>query len=149
MLKCQKINLFLIVLTNVDVDSSIARVESVLESNFPHLVSVISSCHLDSWARSWSGSLDEADVVVEGKEDVVFVVPEFADGAELVEINLDSQVEAIFARPCVSSCDLWSDDGAEAWLVDRVTGVHSDESIGSGKEGSKKLHIFLLFVISY
>mgnify|MGYP003337208295 CR=1 FL=1 len=130
-------------LTNVDVDSSIAGVESVLESDLPHLVSILGSCHLDSWALGWSGSLDEADIVVEGEEDVVLVVPHLSNGAELVEINFDSQVEAIFAGPSVGTCDLWCDHSAEAGLVDCVTGVHSDESIGSGEKGGEKLHNFI------
>ena len=134
------------VLTNVDVDSSIAWVESVLESDLPHLVSVVGSCHLDSWALSWSGGLDEADVVVESQEDVVLVVPELADRAELVQIDLDSQVEAIFAGPRVGACDLGSDHRAEARLVDGVAGVHSDERVGSGEKGGEKLHSFTFFL---
>ena len=87
---------------NVDVDSAISGVESVLEVDSPDLVAFVVAVLLDDVVARAS-DLDEGDVVVEAEEDVVTVVPGVTDGADGVQVDFNTDVEAILAGPCVCS----------------------------------------------
>jgi len=83
---------------DVDVDSAVTGVEGALEVDAPDLVAVVVAVHLDDVVAGTS-DLDEADVVVEGEEDVIAVVPLVADGADGVQVDFNADVEAILASP--------------------------------------------------
>ena len=87
---------------DVDVDSSVTGIEGVLELDSPDLVAIVVVVHLYD-VIAWSSDLDEADGVVKAEVDEVSVVPHVSDGADGVQVDFNSDVEAILAGPRVSS----------------------------------------------